>query len=436
MAGKSPYYLIELRVRLTKYKIKNLNKQVSHDHKVKTENVPHITLFGPFTLNPGCNEYEMKSQVEKFLENYDVIPFLIYGFERRTEFKGEVIAFHIVPGKQLIELKKSFIKNLNNLVKSNGISDDDFLKNWFHVTMVKGLTKFKADQIWNHVTEDACYDDSDSEQENTLNQFVQTLKNFFSEHLSCLKKKELKKIYPLFIDEDVFRITITKGPKIFAEYDLFQKKWLSQNEALSSVEWDNSLRYYRRKSGFELTKTDYKHGEVFIIGDTHFGHQKIIEYCARPFTPENVSEMDQILINNWNFTVSPGDKVIFLGDLKYGYKSKTPQYYLDKLNGNIHFIKGNHDDESLIPGMRDTFELAYKELKFLFIHNPSQVDPNYEGWVIHGHVHNNHLQAYPFLNFAKKTVNVGVEVIGYKPIPLSSIYDLIISRSEDMTVFR
>ena len=321
-------------------------------------------------------------------------------------------------------------------MKSNGIADGDFLKNWFHITMAKGLTKFKADQIWDHVTIDASCENFDSEQETVLNQFVLSLKLFLSEHLSRLKKEKLKNIYPLFVDEDVFRITITKGPKILAEYDLLQKKWLSQNQALSSEEWDNSLRHYRKKTGFELTKPDYKKGEIFIIGDTHFGHPKIIEYCVRPFNSHNVPEMDQVLINNWNFTVSPEDKVIFLGDLKYGYKSKKPQFYLDKLNGNIHFIKGNLDDESLIPGMRETFELAYKDLKFLFIHDPNQVNPNYEGWVIHGHVHNNNLQAYPFINFAKKTVNAGVEVIGYKPVPLSLIYDLIISRSEDMTVLR
>ena len=436
MAGKPPSYLIELRVRLTKFQIKKLNKQVAHDHKVKTEYIPHITLFGPFTLKHGYNEHEMKSEVEKLVSNYELIPFLIYGFERRTGMHGEVIAYHIVPGKQLTELKKLFIKSFYAHVNSKGIADGDFLKNWFHITMVNGLTKFKVDQIWDHVTVDAAYENSDFEQETAVNQVVQMMKNFFSEHFSFLKKKELKKIYPLFIDEDVFRITITKGKKILAEYDLLQKKWLSRNQALSSVEWDNSLRYYRRKSGFELTKPDYKQGEIFIIGDTHFGHHKIIEYCARPFNPDNVPEMDMVLLNNWNFTVSPGDKVIFLGDLKYGYKSKKPQYYLDNLNGNIHFVKGNHDDELLISGMRETFELTYKDLKFLFIHDPSQVDPNYEGWIIHGHVHNNNLQAYPFINFAKKTVNVGVEVIGYKPVPLSIIYDLIISRSEDMTVLR
>jgi hypothetical protein len=236
---------------------------------------------------------------------------------------------------------------------------------------ISEVLKFKTDQIWDHVTVDATYENPDFKPETALNQFVESLKLFLSEHLSILKKKEFKKIYPLFIDETVFRITITKGRKILAEYDLLQKKWLSQNQALSSDEWDNSLRYYRRKSGFELTKPDYKQGEIFIIGDTHFGHQKIIEYCARPFNPDNVPEMDRVLINNWNFTVSPGDKVIFLGDLKFGYKSKKPQYYLDKLNGNIQFIKGNHDDESLIPGMQETFELTYKDLKFWLCRNPS-----------------------------------------------------------------
>jgi hypothetical protein len=87
MAGKPPYYLIELRVRLTKYQIKKLNKQVSHDHKVKTENIPHITLFGPFTLKQGYNEHEMMSEIEILVSNYNFSFLNIYPFSKRKNLK-------------------------------------------------------------------------------------------------------------------------------------------------------------------------------------------------------------------------------------------------------------------------------------------------------------------------------------------------------------
>ena len=53
--------------------------------------------------------------------------------------------------------------------------------------------------------------------------------------------------------------------------------------------------------------------KVFFTSDTHFGHNNIIKYSGRPFKDAN--HMDEMLIKNWNATVSENDEVYHLGDV-------------------------------------------------------------------------------------------------------------------------
>ena len=79
---------------------------------------------------------------------------------------------------------------------------------------------------------------------------------------------------------------------------------------------------------------------IFYISDLHFGHKNIIAFDNRPF--KTVEEMDEVLISNWNQTVSSGDHVYILGDLCWG-KAKDWPAVLERLSGNKHLIRGNHD---------------------------------------------------------------------------------------------
>lgn len=52
---------------------------------------------------------------------------------------------------------------------------------------------------------------------------------------------------------------------------------------------------------------------IYYISDLHFGHGNIIKLCGRPF--QDLEEMNNVLINNWNSKVTNGDKVYIIGDL-------------------------------------------------------------------------------------------------------------------------
>ena len=90
----------------------------------------------------------------------------------------------------------------------------------------------------------------------------------------------------------------------------------------------------------------------YITSDTHFNHSNIIKYCNRPF--HDIYEMNQAIIDRWNSIVNDNDIVYHLGDfafirrdnLELSYAQQLRQQireFVDRLNGKIILIKGNHD---------------------------------------------------------------------------------------------
>ena len=57
----------------------------------------------------------------------------------------------------------------------------------------------------------------------------------------------------------------------------------------------------------------------YVISDTHFNHSRILEYCQRPF--DNVEQMNDVIINNWNKVINEDDIVYVLGDFCFGNKT-------------------------------------------------------------------------------------------------------------------
>ena len=71
---------------------------------------------------------------------------------------------------------------------------------------------------------------------------------------------------------------------------------------------------------------------TWFTADTHFGHANVIRYCERPFA--SVQEMDDVLIENWNYIIKPKDTVYHLGDFTLAGKEKANDYF-SRLNGKI-----------------------------------------------------------------------------------------------------
>jgi calcineurin-like phosphoesterase family protein len=255
--------------------------------------------------------------------------------------------------------------------------------------------------------------------------FVQSL---LQSVISSVRKPE-RYSHPIFLDDAGMRITIMHGQEIFAEYDLISKRWFTGEDITNKHYWKQSMMKYRLLSGFEQHhEIPFPPGEIFAIADLHFGHANIIRYCSRPFEYNDVKEMDEVLIQNWNSTVGKDHCIFFCGDLSWGKDSKSASDYLSMLNGRITCIPGNHDT-----GFSSEPEyqvLEHEGLSFCLVHDPERAPKDFCGWVVHGHHHNNDLESYPFFHPGKRRINVSAEVVGYTPVPFSELVRLIRERGD------
>jgi len=271
----------------------------------------------------------------------------------------------------------------------------------------------------------------------SLESFKQHKASAFGKLINIIKKYVFRaKEDDPRISLNLLRITVLgRRSRIQAEYDLVLKKMLSRKEALSKYWWRKTIEAFR---GFQnaSSKTEPRrisNQSVYLAGDTHFDHKNIIRHCHRPFS--NVTKMNEVIISNWNSIVGDNETVYFLGDWTFGWGHKPAGYWKRQLKGNIISIRGSHDRGRGGIQFQEFEEIHVGGYDFLLIHNPNPNDrhqtreqkkklKNWQGWVIHGHVHNNNMDRYPFINGEKKTINVSAEVINYEPVSLKYLLSL------------
>jgi calcineurin-like phosphoesterase family protein len=169
----------------------------------------------------------------------------------------------------------------------------------------------------------------------------------------------------------------------------------------------------------------------FVISDTHFNHARVLTFQTPDGLPvrsgfDSVEHMNEVMIDNWNKTVSKRDVVWHLGDVFFG-SEKEGLNILRRLNGRKKLIVGNHDH--LTPDFIAAFDevTLWKKSKgdgFVLSHMPlhsnivlEALGDNKRVVNIHGHIHE---KKSPIKQPAVVWENVSVEQINYTPVPLES----------------
>lgn len=164
---------------------------------------------------------------------------------------------------------------------------------------------------------------------------------------------------------------------------------------------------------------------IYFTSDLHLGHKAVVSMQNRPF--ENVDEMNETLILNWNKIVHPEDKVFILGDLTHRCKLEDANALISRLKGHKVLIKGNHDKKynpELFEGIYDFLELkGYCSTSISLMHYPMVEWPKSRHGSLHLHGHQHNTFEYN-LNMKEQGIyrfDVGVDANSYTPVSLDFI---------------
>ncbi|MEF8872724.1 MAG: metallophosphoesterase [Haloarculaceae archaeon] len=179
----------------------------------------------------------------------------------------------------------------------------------------------------------------------------------------------------------------------------------------------------------------------YVISDHHFGHSRIIGYTDRPFS--SVGEMNNELLDRHYNTVGADDVLIHLGDVAMDMQDgqETIEYF-ERLGGDL-LCQGNHDvglepEDAPFP-LLESCIVDHGDYRFYCTHRPEDIPADWDGWAIHGHMHNNEPEQFPFIAPNERRVNVSCELVGYRPVELdalTSLLDICETRVRDIEAAR
>jgi calcineurin-like phosphoesterase family protein len=168
---------------------------------------------------------------------------------------------------------------------------------------------------------------------------------------------------------------------------------------------------------------------ALAIGDLHFFDPNIILSAPRHFS--FVKEMNDFMVAQWNSSATSDDDVFVLGDFfDFNHCCKQDAYdILDRLNGNIILIAGNHDTHLDYFKEYGLTVIEYPILKdnfWIMSHEPMFVTEAAPYANIFAHVHLNPM----YKTVSTRSFCVSAERLNYKPIPLDDIKKMVMEYKE------
>lgn len=175
---------------------------------------------------------------------------------------------------------------------------------------------------------------------------------------------------------------------------------------------------------------------TFFTSDTHFNHANIIKFCNRPF--KDVEQMNDVMIANWNSVIGKDDTVFHLGDFCLGGAAEWTKI-LDRLNGKIYLIMGNHDLNNIRQGFISRFEHVAMQMRIeigkkriYLCHYPFLCfEGSYKDdvWQLFGHVHtrrsNSGIDAGRLQYLYPTQYDVGVDNNNFTPVSFGQVKRII-----------
>jgi len=196
---------------------------------------------------------------------------------------------------------------------------------------------------------------------------------------------------------------------------------------------------------------------TWFTSDLHFYHKRIIDYCPKTrgrfkFVggSYDLYRMNEALVEMWNSFVKSEDTVYFLGD--WSLHPKNRNEFLTRLNGNIVWIKGNHDHKSKtafdLIGERLTYYCdcctrIFNDKEYFFVHSPFDIQKyndflkqNKKIRIVCGHIHEkwklkakgSFIESYIASDHAENgfvtqypIVNVGCDAWNFKMVSLEEL---------------
>ena len=100
---------------------------------------------------------------------------------------------------------------------------------------------------------------------------------------------------------------------------------------------------------------------MHVISDNHFFYERMIdrEPIRRVYRDLGFESQDEMMVHFWNAVIGEDDFVLHLGDFAWRDSSeKMMEELLDRLNGKIFIIVGNHD--------RELYEIYRRHIECVF----------------------------------------------------------------------